>query len=203
MVIKRKKKLNVKTRTRDLIIDEAERMIGEYGLDGLKLDEIALTLGIKRPSLYTHFEGRDGILEAVAERAFIHLSHQFQDDENPDPSLTINRGVQELVKFLSDHKAYARILARDFSTPGGLPAVNAILGPMEIDVVPIILEPLIGRLDKILRRGQKLGKFKKIDSYPFLTIVLGAVMACLLQHRQDMKNVPKMITNLAHGLITK
>jgi len=68
MVIKRKNKLNLSTSTRELIIDEAERIIAIAGLEGLKLDDIADILGIKRPSLYTHFNGRDGILTAVAER---------------------------------------------------------------------------------------------------------------------------------------
>ena len=203
MVIKRKKKLNVKTRTRDLIINEAERIIAEQGIDGLKLDDIAHTLGVQRPSLYTHFKGRDGILTAIAERAFIQLSHQFQDDENPDPVVTLSKGVHELVNFLVQHKAYARLLARDFSTPGGLPAVNTVLGPPESIVVPPLLQPLYDRLNKIIIRGHKLGKFKQVDPFVFLTALLGGIMACLLQHRQQLKNLNKIMTRLAIGFLAE
>lgn len=203
MTIRRKKKRHLKARTRDLIVDEAEKMIAKRGIDGLVLDDIAEALGIQRPSLYTHFKGRDGILTAVAERAFIQLSHQFQDDENPDPVVTISKGVDELVNFLVQHKAYARLLARDFSTPGGLPAVNTVLGPLESVVVPALLQPLYDRLNKIIVRGHNQGRFGKVDPFVFLTALLGSIMACLLQHRQELENLNEIMTRMAMGLLTE
>lgn len=203
MTIRRKKKRHLKARTRDLIVDEAEKMIAKQGIDGLVLDEIAKKLGIQRPSLYTHFKGRDGILTAVAERAFIQFSHQFRDDENPDPVVTISKGVDELVNFLVLHKAYARLLARDFSTPGGLPAVNAVLGSPESVVVPHLLQPLYERLNKIFMRGHGAGRFRKMDPFVFLTVLLGSIMACLLQHRQELENLNEIMTTLAIGLLTE
>lgn len=201
MTIRRKKKLDVEVRTRDLIIDEAERIIAEHGMDGLKLDEIASILGIQRPSLYTHFKGRDGILTAVAERALHQLSVQFQDDKNPDPAITMSKGVRELVNFLDQHKAYARLLARDFSTPGGLPAVNAVLGPPETTKTPTLLRPLYDRLDSIILRGHAQGRFRKVDPYVFLTTLLGSIMACLLQHRWELQDLDEMMTSLALGFL--
>ncbi len=203
MTIRRKKKRHLKARTRDLIVDEAEKMIAKQGIDGLVLDEIAKKLGIQRPSLYTHFKGRDGILTAVAERAFIQLSHQFQDDDNPDPVVTISKGVDELVNFLVKHKAYARLLARDFSTPGGLPSVNAVLGPPESILVPSLLQPLYDRLNKIVIRGHDAGRFRKMDPFVFLTVLLGSIMACLLQHRQELENLNDIMINLAIGLLAE
>ena len=203
MTIRRKKKRHLKARTRDLIVDEAEKMIANRGIDGLVLDDIAKSLGIQRPSLYTHFKGRDGILTAIAERAFIQLSHQFQDNENPDPVVTISKGVEELVNFLVQHKAYARLLARDFSTPGGLPAVNTVLGSPESVEVPALLQPLYDRLNKIIVRGHNQGKFRKVDPFVFLTSLLGAIMACLLQHRRQLENLNEITINLAMGLLAK
>ena len=176
MNIRRKKKLDVRVRTRDLIIDEAERIIGEHGMDGLKLDEIAGTLGIQRPSLYTHFKGRDGILTAIAERALHQLSVQFHDDNNPDPAITIGKGVRELVDFLDQHKAYARLLARDFSTPGGLPAVNAILGPPATTMTRRFCGPCM--TDSIASSCvvMRWESFRKVEPYVFLTTLLGSIM---------------------------
>ena len=178
-------------------------MIAKRGIDGLVLDDIAEALGIQRPSLYTHFNGRDGILTAVAERAFIQLSHQFQDDENPDPVVTISKGVDELVNFLVQHKAYARLLARDFSTPGGLPAVNTVLGSLESVVVPALLQPLYDRLNKIIVRGHNQSRFGKVDPFVFLTALLGSIMACLLQHRQELENLNEIMTKMAMGLLSE
>ena len=201
MTIRRKKKLDVKVRTRQLIIDEAERIIAEQGIDGLKLDDIAGILGIRRPSLYTHFKGGDGILTAIAERAFNQLSLLFEDDENPDPVVTISKGVGELVSYLVQHKAYARLLARDLSTPGGLSAVNAILGEPETQMTPKLLQPLYKRLDNIIARGHGLGRFRQVDSFVFLTTLLGSIVACELQHRRQLRNLDEMMTRLALGFL--
>jgi len=203
MVIKRKNKLNLKVSTRELIIDEAERIIAHRGLEGLKLDDIAEILGVKRPSLYTHFNGRDGILAAVAERTFRLFSEQFPDDGGEDPAATLSEGVRRMVAFLSEHKAYACLMARDFATPTGLPAVNTVLEPADEASRPRILQPLYQRLEAILERGYTMGKFEKTDAYLFLTTVAGAIMCNLLQHhRKAVTDLDKRMVKLALGIVS-
>ncbi|MCZ0953632.1 MAG: TetR/AcrR family transcriptional regulator [Rhodospirillaceae bacterium] len=203
MSIRRKRKLDVDTRTRDLIVEEAERFVAMGGLDGLRLDDIATSLGITRASIYTHYHGRDGILGAIAERALRQLSQHFQDDKDADPVRTITAGITALVAFLIQHKAYAYLLARDFATPGGLPAVNSVLGRPESIETPELLSPLYRRLETIVDRGCKLGTFKKVDPYLFLTILLGSIMVCLLQHRRDVENLEETITKIALALLSR
>ena len=201
MAIKRKKKLDVDVCTKDLIVDEAERLIDLGGIDGLKLDDIAESLGVRRPSLYAHFNGRDGILAAVAEKAFAELALHFQILSDLSPRKMIEVGVRDLVEFLSNHKAYALLLARDFSTPGGLDAVNVVLGQPGSIVVPEVLKPVYNRLDEIFARGQQSGEMKELDSFVFLSTVLGATMACLLQHQRDIDELADVIVSVAFGLL--
>lgn len=202
MPIKRKKRLNLKVSTRSLIIEEAERIIARDGLEGLKLDDIADRLGIQRPSLYTHFDGRDGILAAIAQRACDELALQFEDDNNPDPTVTLSKGIKRLVGLLKDNRAYARLITRDLSTPGGLPAVNAILGVPERGVIPDLFRPMFKRLRTIFTRGVIAGVFERTDPYIFLTAIVGATMAALLQQRRSTKGLTRKITKMALGMVS-
>jgi AcrR family transcriptional regulator len=56
-------------RTRDRLIDTAERLWGERGIAAVSLREIRLAAGQRNNSaLQFHFGGRDGLVRAVAER---------------------------------------------------------------------------------------------------------------------------------------
>ncbi len=55
--------------TRDKILDEALTLFAENGYDGTSVEEIAEKVGIKAPSLYNHFKGKEDILNALIELA--------------------------------------------------------------------------------------------------------------------------------------
>ena len=54
--------------TRDKILDEALALFAENGYDGTSVEEIAEKVGIKAPSLYNHFKGKEDILNALIEK---------------------------------------------------------------------------------------------------------------------------------------
>src|ERR1700733_7464843 len=54
---------------RERILAVAERMLGEVGPDGLRLQEIAREVGISHPAILHHFGSRQGLVQAVVERA--------------------------------------------------------------------------------------------------------------------------------------
>jgi AcrR family transcriptional regulator len=57
------------TRTREHILDVAERLWGERGVEGVSLREIRLAAGQRNSSaLQFHFGGRDGLVLALAQR---------------------------------------------------------------------------------------------------------------------------------------
>ncbi len=57
------------SRTRERILDTAERLWGERGVDGVSLREIRIGAGQRNSSaLQFHFGGRDGLLLALIER---------------------------------------------------------------------------------------------------------------------------------------
>ena len=53
--------------TRDKILEEALTLFSENGYDGTGVEQIAERVGIKAPSLYKHFKGKEDILNALIE----------------------------------------------------------------------------------------------------------------------------------------
>ena len=56
--------------SRDSIVEEGIRLLGDDGLDGVSLRNLATRLGIRAPSLYWHVPDKDALLAAMMERIF-------------------------------------------------------------------------------------------------------------------------------------
>ena len=55
--------------TKQRILDEALTLFAEKGYDGTGVDLIAERVGIKGPSLYKHYKGKEEILNALIDVA--------------------------------------------------------------------------------------------------------------------------------------
>ncbi|WP_334115811.1 TetR/AcrR family transcriptional regulator [Ligilactobacillus sp.] len=57
--------------TRQRILDKALELFSERGYDSVSVGEIAKAVGIKAPSLYNHFPGKQAIFDAIIESTAI------------------------------------------------------------------------------------------------------------------------------------
>ncbi|MBO4292095.1 MAG: TetR/AcrR family transcriptional regulator [Lachnospiraceae bacterium] len=60
--------------TKDKLLDAAVNLFSEKGYDGTSVDEIAASIGIKGPTLYKHFKGKEALLTAIMERT----DHEYE-----------------------------------------------------------------------------------------------------------------------------
>lgn len=166
--------------TRELILDQAERIIARSGYDGLKLRDIAEPLGIQVPSIYSHFAGRDAVCAGVAQRYVGELGEQFPDDGESDPKEALLFGVRGVVTHLAKNPAYARLMLRDLEHPGGLPDVGFFAGGKKAERFE--WGPLAGAYDRvgsILERGCDQGLFRKVSRIRLLRTVCGTALMSL------------------------
>ena len=63
--------------TRDRILEEALRLFSEKGYDGTSVESIAEAVGIKAPSLYKHFKGKEDILNSIIDVSEKRYSENF------------------------------------------------------------------------------------------------------------------------------
>ena len=61
--------------SREGVIEKALALLDEAGLDGLTVRALARSLGVENPALYWHFQGKQELLNRMAERI---LSEAFQ-----------------------------------------------------------------------------------------------------------------------------
>lgn len=68
--------------TKERILDEALTLFAQNGYDGTGVEQIAKKVGIKAPSLYKHFKGKEDILNALIDNAEVRYEESFGSEQN-------------------------------------------------------------------------------------------------------------------------
>ena len=85
-----------KASTRDKILDAALTLFSEKGYDGVGVDLIGENAGIKGPSLYRHFKGKEDILNSLIEKVEAYYELNFGSENHID---RIPESMEELLTF--------------------------------------------------------------------------------------------------------
>ena len=68
--------------TKEKILDAALTLFAENGYDGTSVEQIANIVGIKAPSLYKHYKGKEDILNALIDSAEARYEEMFGSENN-------------------------------------------------------------------------------------------------------------------------
>ncbi|MCR4658337.1 MAG: TetR/AcrR family transcriptional regulator [Lachnospiraceae bacterium] len=68
--------------TKEKILDAALTLFAENGYDGTSVEQIAGIVGIKAPSLYKHYKGKEDILNALIDSAEARYEVMFGSEKN-------------------------------------------------------------------------------------------------------------------------
>lgn len=85
---------------RNTLLEKAEVLLGERGIAGLTLRELAERSGVSRQAPYHHFSSKHGLLCAIAERSFEDLNKLFDATEDQNGVLTEARLKQYVVSYV-------------------------------------------------------------------------------------------------------
>ncbi len=165
--------------TKERIIDEAETLAAIHGIEHLKLQEVADKIGIKLPSVYAHFSGREDILAAMGSRINMAFSGFYQSRPGETASSTLMRGVRELAEFLVGNTAYFRLILRDLSVPLGYDATNRRYSMHASGQLPAEMSQLLGRLDALLHKAATEEGARSITAMEFMAAIHGAALVRL------------------------
>ena len=67
--------------TKEKILDAALTLFAENGYDGTSVEQIAHIVGIKAPSLYKHYKGKEDILNALIDSAEARYEEMFGSEK--------------------------------------------------------------------------------------------------------------------------
>jgi AcrR family transcriptional regulator len=99
--------------TREAILDAAELLFAERGVDGVAVRDLARELKLTPSSLYNHFPSKQALYEAVLERGLQPFAELFSDpDPGPITLDAVRRTVALIVDHLAEHPHLARLVQR-------------------------------------------------------------------------------------------
>ena len=92
------------TNTKRRILDEGLRLFAEKGYKAVSMEQIAAAVGVRAPSLYKHYPGKEAIFRAIlAEMKQRHLENmramQMRGREAQDVGMFLRIGEEELVEL--------------------------------------------------------------------------------------------------------
>ncbi len=139
-----------------MILEAAERIFGDEGLEGARTEAIAAAAGVNKALLYYYFQSKDGLYRAVLEGYLADFNRQALEvlsSEGSARSLLL-RYINLHFDFIGAHRhhgpLFQRMLMADEKTwvrvarEHGLPRLKALL--------------------KVIERGMRTGELRRMDS---------------------------------------
>lgn len=169
--------------TREKILEVAERLIALHGVEGFQLKDVAAEIGIRPPSIFAHFAGREAIAQAVAERMIGGIASLVDESPEEEPSATLGRWARNLVGYLSEHPAHVRLIMRDMAHVGS-PNVASFANAQRS------MQHIKAHLSEVLKRGEVKGVFRPVRPDSVIAQVIGAVVSNLSWEGWDEDGMP-------------
>ncbi|MGI5225584.1 TetR/AcrR family transcriptional regulator [Actinoallomurus sp. CA-142502] len=150
---------------RAVLLDQAETVLRERGIDALSLRELAREAGVSHGAPRSHFIDRNALLDALAERGFVRLADEIRD--------AVSRAPGDHARVLrAAGSAYLRFAVRE---PALLDLMFAtkVDGPSE--AVRSAAERLFDTMTGIMGVGVEAGAYDAGD-VGRLTLLLSATV---------------------------
>lgn len=148
--------------TRLEILDAAWAVAREQGLGALTLREVAVRVGMRPPSLYSHFESKDAIYDAMYRQAWECFLEQIQDRALPtQPRAALLRIAEVFFDFAVADLARFQLMNQR-SVPGFVPSKEGYAPAVEV-------------LDRLRQDLAALGVREEADVDLFTALIGGLV----------------------------
>jgi AcrR family transcriptional regulator len=121
--------------TIEQVLDVAVEVMADQGVAGLTLGEVARRMGIRPPSLYGYFDGKNALYDALFERGWAELLTAMLEVRDRTRSQTPEEAFltfsAAFVRWAVEHPAYAPLMFWR-PVPGFMPSEQAYGPAIEI-----------------------------------------------------------------------
>lgn len=146
----------------DAILKAAKKLITKYGYKKVSMDEIALEAGVTKKTVYSYFDSKEELLNALIRKELEKMKKELEEIEkqNGDLLLSTHEGIYNLLKFRRKNNLF-KILFEEAEV-----LKNAKLK----ESLNIIEQDVISYIKSILEEAKKHGKIdvKNVDIMAFL-----------------------------------
>ena len=144
--------------TREKILDAAQDLIQTRSFHGFSFQDVADRVGIRKASLYHHFDSKDAVALAVLERAADWVRTHLAKGDGEDPAARLERYFE---MFRDIHGKGERMC------PGG--SFASVFGGISSSVQSALhrfTKLHLDLLESIIREGAERGQFQIKDQRP-------------------------------------
>lgn len=131
MPVETKERERNATRSRELILDAAERLFAEHGYAGTRLSDVGRAAGLSRATPGYFFGSKADLLRAVLERCFEEVRRAVREGRDralasgQAPEVVLAGAVSDYFDFVAARPAFVRLIQREAlgggATLDGLP----------------------------------------------------------------------------------
>ena len=122
--------------TIEQVLDVAAEVMADHGVVGLTLGEVARRMGIRPPSLYVYFDGKNALYDALFERGWRQLLATMRAvqaaGDGSDLVGELITSQTAFVRWAVDHPAYAPLMFWR-PVPGFTPSEHAYAAAVELE----------------------------------------------------------------------
>lgn len=167
--------------TKRLILEKALELFADKGYEGSSMDDIARAVGIRKASLYSHFDGKESIFAAIFEDILDEYAHTIdrltttQDGEN---------AAQRLKSLFFEFVLYCRnnlkmyFWDRYFYYPPDF--LKEYIGAKTLETQDVFLERICGLMERGLAEGSIHCQSVRSLSMAYYYMMIGLSMSVRL-----------------------
>jgi TetR/AcrR family transcriptional regulator len=147
------------------ILDVATRHFAERGYEGTSMNDVAEAVGVRKASLFYHFETKEALYEAVIDRLIATIATPLgaaYEAEGTWEERLVN-AADTVTSVLASHPYAARLLLREAMDWG--PVVRGKMSGQAVAVLEMSAA--------FIRAGQEAGVFAEADARQIMVTLIG------------------------------